>query len=305
MNARVLPILAVSALILATAAGCSGANSADKTTDTVTPSYAAVARGQIEVRGGLLSVVSPVQGTVARIGVHEGDRVHAGQMLASLQETQARAALDNVKAQLEQARAQEKLLQLQRQSGLKQARRETAAAAAGAGASQAADDANAKVAELGAQLDAARANTAMIAAKLKSARYALSQHVLRAPVDAFVLRVKTQKGANISQASGELFKLLPDRPHIVRAELNASYLSAIHPGMHASVSLEDDQNGKTWQAHVVRVGRVLSTSELDEDPTTRATQRTVVCVLDFDKPSGLRIGRRVLVRFLPEDKGKH
>ncbi|MGB8717291.1 MAG: HlyD family secretion protein, partial [Rhodanobacteraceae bacterium] len=156
------------------------------------------------------------------------------------------------------------------------------------------------VAQIGARLAAARAGIAVARASLQSAHHRLAQHQLRAPIDAFVEQVHTQKGENASASSSPLFVLLPEVPHIIRAELNAGYAKAIHKGTSATVVLEDDNGGEAWPAHVVRVGRTLSPSKLDEDPTSRAIERTVSCVLAFDKPAGLRIGRRVLVRFLPD-----
>lgn len=299
MNTRSLALLVV-AFFLAGLAGCSRSHPPDTARDAGSPEYVAVARGQVAVPGGLLSVAAPLDGTVRRIGVHEGDRVHAGQVLAQLDDAQARADLDTAQAELQQAQAQEKMLDLQQQAARQRAHRETAAAAAGAGAGQAADEANAQVAQLGARHAAEAAAVAVARAKLENARYLVGRHTLRAPFDAYVVHVLTQKGANVSPGSDVLFVLLPDRPHTVRAELNASYADAIHAGMHASIVLEDAPEGHNYPAHVVRVGRILGTSTLDEDPTMRATERTVECVLDFDAPNGLRVGRRVLVRFLPE-----
>lgn len=303
MNTRRLALLTI-VLVLAGLAGCTRAPAPAAGPPAPGPGYAAVARGQIAVPGGLLAIVAPVDGSVRRIDVAEGDHVHKGQVLAQLDDTQARDNLDMAAAQFQQAQAQEKLLALQEQSARQRAQRETAAAHAGAGAGQAADEANAQVAQLGARRAAAQAAIAVAHARLAHARYVLDQHRLLAPFDAFVVHVRTQQGANVTPASGALFLLLPDRPPIVRAELNASYVNAIHPGMPANVVFEDGPEGTGYAAHVVRVGRILETSTLDEDPTTRATERTVECVLDFDKPNALRIGRRVLVRFLSGRGGK-
>lgn len=298
MNTRIPLALLALALVLA---GCSGAAEPARAAVEPEPSpYAAVARGVVTVRGGLLSVVSPIDGRVTQVAVHEGDQVQAGQSLARLDDTLARADLEMAQAELRQARTKEAMLTSQQHAAQKQARRETAAARAGAGAGQSADTANARAAELGARRDAAKAAVAEAEAKLETERYRLEEHDLRAPFAAEVVHVQTQAGAMVSTGSGTLFVLLPDRPHIVRAELNADYVDAVHAGMRASVILEDADTKASWPAKVARVGRILEPSSLDEDPTTRVTDRIVECILDFDKPTPLRIGRRVLVRFLPD-----
>lgn len=281
-------------------AGCARSNQRRPDAGAEPSTYAAVARGRVAVPGGLLSVVAPVSGTVSHIAVSEGEQVHAGQLLATLDEVQAQANVDEALAQLRQARANVKLLTLQRQTARSLASRETAAAKDGAGDGLTADRANARVAQLGARIAAANASVSIAKARLKRARYLLARHQLHAPFNAWVVHVMTQKGANVSPASGALFVLLPDRPRIVRAELNPAYADAIHAGMHASVVIEDSPHGTAYPAHVVRVGRLLAVSKLDEDPGNHAIERTVSCVLDFDRINGLRIGRRVLVRFLKQ-----
>jgi hypothetical protein len=51
---------------------------------------------------------------------------------------------------------------------------------------------------------------------------------------------------------------------------------------------------------VLRVGKVFGPATLEDDPGVRANARTVDCVLVLDRPSSLRVGQRVLVRFLPD-----
>jgi hypothetical protein len=98
-----------------------------------------------------------------------------------------------------------------------------------------------------------------------------------------------------AQAGGELFQLLPDRPRIVRAELNEAYVDLIKPGMRAEVVRDSDQ-GSVVSAEVLRVGDVFGPSRLTDDPVERAGAHDVECVLRLDG-GGFRIGQRVLVRF--------
>ena len=135
-----LGCLAVSMLWLL--AACSKpANAPTKGTAPPAPAYTAVARGKIDIEGGLLSLSMPREGTLAKVAVHEGDRVKQGQLLAALDTAPATLAVDGAQAQLEQAQAQLKLLDIQQPVAKQRAERLTAAVAAGAGDGQSADDA--------------------------------------------------------------------------------------------------------------------------------------------------------------------
>lgn len=272
-------------------------------TNAATTSYVAVARGRIDIEGGLLALAMPREGVLASVDVHEGETVKQGQLLAALDTRPAQLAVDAAQAQLEQARAQLKLLDIKQAAAKQRAQRLAAAAAAGAGDGQSADDAREASNQLGAERDADQAAVDMAAQKLAEAKYELAQRSLRAPFDAVVVHVAAQPGASVSPASGALFTLLPNKPRIVRAELNESFVGAVQPGMRAEVVANDDAENGHWNAHVLRVGQVYGPATLENDPQIRANARTVECVLAFDQSEQqLRIGQRVIVRFLPDGK---
>jgi RND family efflux transporter MFP subunit len=268
------------------------------------PAYAAVARGKVDIEGGLLMLSMPREGTLASVDVHEGDHVKKGQLLATLDTESAKLSIDAAQAQLEQAQAQLKVLAVKQAAARQRAQRLTAAVAAGAGDGQSADDAREAAAQVGAEQETDRASVSMANQKLAEARYELKQHSLIAPFDADVVQVSAQPGATVSPSSGPLFTLLPQKPRIVRAELNESFVGVIKPGMHAEVSANSDSANDRWSAHVLRIGNVYGPATLENDPQVRANSRTVECVLAFDQPENLRIGQRVLVRFAPTDAAK-
>jgi RND family efflux transporter MFP subunit len=271
--------------------------------------YAAVARGKVDIEGGLLSLSMPREGTLTKVAVHEGDHVKQGQLLASLDTEPSQLAIDAAQAQLDQAQAQLKWLAVKQSAAKQRAQRLAAAAAAGAGDGQSADDAREAAAQIDAEQETDRASVSMANQKLAEARYELKQRSLVAPFDADVIEVSVQPGATVSPSSGPLFTLLPQKPRIVRAELNESFVGVIQPGMHAEVSANDDASSQHWSAHVLRIGGVYGPATLENDPQVRANSRTVECVLafdqaDLDKTAHLRIGQRVLVRFAAAD-GAH
>lgn len=301
---RPMPLLRLGALALAIVllAACSRSGE-QPAAPAAQASYVAVARGRVDIEGGLLALAMPREGVLASVAVHEGETVKQGQLLAALDTRPAQLAVDAAQAQLEQAQAQLKLNGIKQDAAKQRAQRLAAAAAAGAGDGQSADDAREVSQQLDAEHDANQAAADMAAQKLAEAKYELAQRSLRAPFDAVVVHVAAQPGASVSPGSGALFTLLPDKPRIVRAELNESFVAAVHPGMRAEVVSNDDAENGHWAAHVLRIGQVYGPATLENDPQIRANARTVECVLAFDQPEQqLRIGQRVIVRFLPDGK---
>lgn len=280
-------------------AGCSKSpdTSSINAPASATPAYAAVARGRVDIEGGLLSLSMPREGILAKVAVHEGDQVHKGQLLAALNSEPARLAIEAAQASVAQAKAQLELLGIKHAAAKQRATRLAAALAAGAGDGQSADDANEAAAQLVAEQAAGRATLDMSRQKLDEARYELTQRSLFAPFAGDVVKMSAQPGASVSPSSGPLFTLLPEKPRIVRAELNESFVGVIKPGMHAEVYANSNPATQHWGAHVLRIAQVYGPATLENDPQIRANARTVECVLAFDKPQNLRIGQRVTVRF--------
>jgi multidrug resistance efflux pump len=263
----------------------------------VAPAYAAVARGRIEIDGGLLSLDAPREGTLASVRVHEGDHVSKGETLATMETEPAMLEVEAAKAGLAQARAESALLSDKLVTARQQAQRLSAAAKAGAGDGQSADLARGSVSELEARKAAADASVDMARQKLDAAHYELGLLTLRSPIDAHITKMSAQVGAHVSPQAGPLFTLLPKTPPVVRAELSESMVDAVKAGMPATISNDGGGSDTSWPAHVLRVGRVVGPSTLEDDPQQRLNARTVSCVLTFDQPRELRIGQRVLVRF--------
>ncbi|WP_394538863.1 HlyD family efflux transporter periplasmic adaptor subunit [Lysobacter enzymogenes] len=260
--------------------------------------FAAVARGRVDVESGLLKLGMAAEGVLARVPVREGERVAAGQELAALDATAAQAEDRIAEAKLAQARAQVNLLQQRLTQARVRAQRLGAAAAAGAGDGQSADDARDALAQLQNEADGVRAAADIAAAQRDQAAWTLKRQTLRAPVAGELSRASARVGMSVSPHDAPLFVLLPDGERIVRAELNAAFLDAVRPGMRAQILDDGDNQRLLGAARVLRLAPAFGPSTLEDDPEVRANERTVECVLALDAPGELRIGQRVLVRFL-------
>lgn len=283
-------------LSVACAGGCGQGERDAAAQGAVASAWVAMARGEIDVEGGLVRITTPRDGRIESVAVEDGDVVAQGAVLATLDSGEARNGLALAEAALKQAQAQLAVAQARLAPLAQLAQRTGAAAAAGAASAQAADEAATQLAVLKAEAAAADAAVAMARARVGQARDELALRVLHAPVAGRIVRRAVHVGDVVSvQGGAELFQLLPDRPRIVRAELNEAYVDLIKPGMQAEV-VREAGDGAAVPAQVLRVGEVFGPSRLTDDPVERAGVHDVDCVLRL-QGGEFRIGQRVLVRF--------
>jgi RND family efflux transporter MFP subunit len=293
-------VLAATALALG---ACSSGGDRDAAAQTSAPSsqWLAVARGKVAVEGGMVLVAARTDGVVESVAVKQGDAVKQGQVLAALDARSANIAVASAGAGIAQAKAQLAGLQVSLKQAEQRAPRLAAAAKAGAATGEAAEQARSAVASLKARQAAARAELDAAQQKAAAAKLDLDATTLRAPVAGTVVMRRVAIGQSVSASSGQpLFELLPDRPHIVQAQLDADAAGAIHAGMRAEV-VRDSGSGPVYQATVTWVGQVLQPAGLTQDPLERALANDVDCTLELAPMQAgqtpLRIGQRVLVRF--------
>ncbi|MGH8112009.1 MAG: HlyD family secretion protein [Rhodanobacteraceae bacterium] len=289
-------------LALALGACSSGGNdAASAAAPPATSQWLAVARGQVDVEGGLVLIGARADGVVESVTARQGDTVKKGEVLATLDPRAARIGVASAKAGVAQSKAQLAELRVALKQASQRAPRLAEAAKAGAATGEAAEQARDQVATLKAKQAAADAALDGARQQLAAAELALDATSVRAPVAGTVVARHVAIGQTVSAASGQpLFELLPERPHIVRAQLDADAAGAIHAGMHAEV-VPDSGGGPVYQATVQWVGQVLQPASLTQDPLERALANDVDCTLTLALPkegeAPLRIGQRVLVRF--------
>jgi len=261
------------------------------------PQFAAMARGRVDVEGGLVRISAPLDGVIAELRVAAGDAVKQGDLIAVIDAHQAELAAGVAKAELDQAQARAAALRT-KTSGLKlRASRVSQAAEAGAATGQSADDANQALTELNADIAEADAAVEVARQHLKQARYEVEVRSVRAPVAGRIVSRPAHIADVVSAQSGnELATLLPDSARIVRAELNEAFVGKVAVGMNATIVTETD-GGKSWPAKVIRIGDVFGPSKLIEDAQETTDARDVECILELST-NELRVGQRVQVRFL-------
>ena len=268
------------ALCVAGLSGC-GRPAAEAPTAAAASRYAAMARGTVDVEGGLLTVYAPRDGHVVAVPVSDGDAVRAGDLLAALDTAAADLAVATAQAEVAQAQAQLAAQSARLDPAQRRAERLGAARREGLATEQSADDAQALQQGQRAERDVAQSAVLLAQQRLKTAQWEHGQREVRAPVDATIARRQVTVGSSVvAQPPSELFVLLPRQPLVVRAEI-----------------VDEVAPDKVYAAKVQRLGEVFSRRAGSDAPNERQDVRVLECTLVL-KDASLRVGQRVLVRFI-------
>ncbi|WP_312833787.1 HlyD family efflux transporter periplasmic adaptor subunit [Comamonas sp.] len=256
----------------------------------------AVARGKIEVDGGLLELATAVDGTVQQIAVREGQQVQAGQLLLKVHDEDLRAELSVAQSSYQLAQARHKALAAKLPLLQTQLKRLQAAARDGAADLQEVDNAQAALRNAQSEAEVAQAEVKLAQTKTQQLRERQRLYALHAPEAATVVHLRAQVGSQVHTNQAAM-RLLPLRPLRIRAELNESFAGTVQKGMRASVVLDNDSSTALPEARVLRINPMYGPSTLQDD-AQRGPLRVVECVLEFETaPGNVRVGQNVRVSF--------
>jgi len=339
--------VAVSVLALGARASSSGADAQarpgpDSTTTAETPSGAArvVGPGRVEPISEEIEIGVEVGGRIVSIDVEEGDRVRAGQVLATLESRDYRAQVALAQARLADARAVR--LRIRNGSRLEE-RREAQAAVAQAEAvlAQAAreaarrdalardgviareeqdraardlDVARARLGELRQRLAlveagpraedrlSAEADVDAAEAGLQDARARLAKTSVVSPIDGTILRRRARVGESVSpEVPGTSLVTVADLSRLhVRMDVDEHDVGAIRLGQRAYVTAVA-YGTRRFEGRVIRIGRVLGRKNIRTDePRERVDTKILETLVELDPGADLPIGLRVDASILVE-----
>lgn len=294
---RLIPWFA--ALLLA---GCARetptAPSAPSSTSVPTQPTLVYAKGRIDIEGGLIRLAASRDGLVKSVAVEEGQRVRAGDLLATIDDQPARLALAVAQAELAQARAALPALRVRLIAADREVARLSPLLATESVAPADLDQARDQAALLRAELAAAEAATATAEARLRAGEYEVEQRLVRAPLDGWIVRRFARLGDGVSTLNvTPLFLFAPDSPRLVRADLDERFVDKVRAGLPAEIVPEANES-RVIAGKILRIGQVFGAKTPTGEPGERLDQRVVECVVSLDDQS-LRIGQRVLVRIKP------
>lgn len=289
--------LCVLTMLLINLSGCD-----EKTVAAPSSPWVAVAKGYISIEGGLINIDAPRPGIIKEILVEEGSVVKKGELLARIEDNEARDALEVKVNKLREAEhdvewAQQKLLIATREHN-RVAKLHNSVISI-----QARDHAADQVVLQQRELAMKKAVLDTAHAEIKAAQLEVQRYLVVAPVDGHIVKRDAKPGEGASTLNvTRLFILAPNTPRIVRAELEDVFVNAVKPGQYAEVTLENNDK-RVFKAQVLRLGDVFGTRQKNDDPDVNQDTRVIDCVLTLDAPI-TRIGQRVLVRILPSQEDK-
>jgi RND family efflux transporter MFP subunit len=261
-------------------------------------SAVASARGRVDIEGGVIRLAARRDGVIANVLVEEGDRVKAGQVLATLDADLTQRNLELARREVLQAEQEGHKAALEFAAAEREVRRLEPLAANETVSRQELDRARDAQALAGIARGSANAAVQTARARQQVAARELEERKVIAPLDGEIIQRQARPGNGVSTLNvTPLFLFAPDSPRIVRAELEEQYLAATRPGQPVQVLLEA-QPERVFTGQVLRMGRLVGARTPSEDPTERQDNRVVEVVITLSDAKTLLIGQRVVVRFL-------
>lgn len=258
--------------------------------------FVAVARGRVDIEGGLVKLAAKRDGVVRSVLVEEGSYVKKGQVLLVLDDEQAKLSADLARAELEQARTAMPVLEVKLAAAKREVQRLTPLAAAEIVEQRELDLMQDQVKQLANEIKSAQASVMTAQKRLKVAEFEIEQRIVRAPTDGQIVKRTAREGDGVSTLNvTQLFLFSPSSDKIVRAELEEQFLPLIKVQQAAEVIIEANDKQR-FPAVLKRIGLVVGQRTPTEDVNEKQDNKIVECVLTLNAPD-LLIGQRVLVRF--------
>jgi RND family efflux transporter MFP subunit len=205
------------------------------------------------------TVSAQITGTLTAVLIEEGDHVQQGQVLARLDDSAYKAALDAAKAQAAAAHALVAQYQAQLAQNERDARRQQELAAQGLVPKQAAEQALTQAASTRAQLAAQQKQVAAADAQVEQAQVNFDYCVVRAPFAGVITTKDAQVGEIVSpfSAGGGFTRTgigtIVDMDSLeVDVDVNEAYIGRVKPDMPAEAVLDAYPDWKI-PAHVIAI----------------------------------------------------
>lgn len=205
------------------------------------------------------TVSAQITGTLTKVLIEEGVRVKEGQVIAQLEDSALRAALDVARANARAAQAQVTQARAQLAQAQADARRQDDLVAQGMVTRQAAEQARTALAAAAAQLDARNREAEAARAQESQAKVNFDYTVIRAPFSGVVTEKAAQVGEIVSplSAGGGFTRTgigtIVDMDSLeVDVDVNEAYIGQVAPDMAAQAVLDAYPD---WRipAHVITV----------------------------------------------------
>ena len=246
------------------------------------------------------TVAAKITGRVTSVHFDEGDRVKEGQLLATLDDSDARRALDSAVADRDSAKAAIEDYQVQLRYAEIQLRRSEQLKAANVQSQDQLDNATTAADSLRAKIALAKQQVAASEARIHEAQQVVDNCTIRAPFSGIIVSKDAQVGEMVSPVSAGggftrtgIATIVDMNSNEVEVDVNEAYIARVEPGQRVTSTLDAYPD---WQipSHVRTV-----------IPTADRQKATVKVRISFDKlDPRILPDMGVKVAFYGEDKGQ-
>ena len=213
-------------------------------------------------------VASKATGRLERLEVQEGSEVKRGQIVASVENADLKANLNQAEANVRVAEAKLAEARAEREDAGRALRRIESLLAKQYGSVEARDSAEARKVKADAAIASAEASIAAAVAAREASRVALEYSYIRAPFDGVILEKHAEVGdilaplAAATQSKGAVVSLADMDTLEVEADVSESSLMQVHPAQPCEIQLDAIPN----ERFVGEVHRIVPT--VDRSKTT-------------------------------------
>lgn len=244
------------------------------------------------------TVAAKITGRVTAVFAEEGMRVRAGQVLATLDDADARTRLESAKADRDATAASIADLEVNLANAERELRRATELQASGVQSVQALDQAQTTADSLRARIALAREQVRSADARINVAQQDLENTTVRAPFDGLVVSKDAQVGEMVSPISAGggftrtgIATIVDMQSLEIEVDVNESYIARVKPGQKVVATLDAYPD---WQIPA-KVRTII--------PTADRQKATVKVRISFDKlDPRILPDMGVKVAFLGEDR---
>lgn len=275
--------------------------------DAAGPQTALNASGYITPRRRA-TIAAKITGRVIGVFFDEGTRVKEGQLLATLDDSDVKRALDSAKADRDTAHAAIADYEVQLRNSQILLRRAEQLQKAGVQTQEALDNATTAVDSLKAKIELARQQVAGSESRIAVAQQAVDNCTIRAPFAGVVVSKDAQVGEMVSPISAGggftrtgIATIVDMHSNEIEVDVNESYIAKVAAGQEVTATL-DAHPDKPFPA---KVRTIIPTADRQ-----KATVKVRITITNLEKYDFILPDMGVKVAFLehekpaPKDKGK-
>jgi len=191
------------------------------------------------------TIAAKITGRVTGVFFDEGTRVAEGQLLATLDDSDVKRALDSARADRDSAQAAIADFQVQLRNAQIELRRAEQLQKAGVQTQEQLDNARTSADSLSAKIDLAKAQVAASQARIQEAQQAVDNCTIRAPFAGIVVSKDAQVGEMVSPISAGggftrtgIATIVDMNSNEIEVDVNESYISRVQDGQPVTAILD-------------------------------------------------------------------